>query len=112
MFGLSLVRNWTGGGNFPQRDFVGSSSFRDRIAIMISPSILRIEPLHRPGTTSENGTYTTERWSWDFVVDGNSLWSLWKDSDVIGVLGWSDSAIEELSIAKLLGSVVISAVAQ
>jgi hypothetical protein len=68
---------------------------------VIPTSVLTIAPLHREGTKSETGSYTIERWSWDFVVDGISLWSLWKDRDVVGVLGWVEHGIEEISVAKL-----------
>jgi hypothetical protein len=63
-------------------------------------SVLTIAPLHRPGLASENGVCTMERWSWDFVVNGNSLCLLLMSS-LIGALGWTNPVIEESIIAKL-----------
>ena len=70
---------------------------------MISISVLGIAPLWRRGTSGENGAYTTERWSWDFVIDGQSLRSIGKNYDVAGILGWADADVERQSVAKLLG---------
>src|SRR5215216_2128667 len=68
---------------------------------MTTLSRLELAPLHRPGWRSGDVS-VTERWSWDFVVDGRSLNAHISD-DVAGVLGWGDAAWEEGVVEKLLG---------
>ena len=63
---------------------------------MASPNDLELVALHRAG-----GDDRTERWSWDFVVDGRSLRAM-VGGDVAGVLGWGDREIERESVARLL----------
>jgi len=60
-------------------------------------SRLELAPLYRPP-----GGATTERWSWDFVVDGRSLAAALA-ADVAGALGWGDPAWQALILDKLLG---------
>jgi hypothetical protein len=71
-------------------------------------SNLNIAPARRPGETSPDGSFKTERSFWDFIVDGISLRSNWQDlgsfgimTDVIGVLGWGATESELEAVAKL-----------
>ena len=63
---------------------------------------LELRPLHRPGSR-QGFAYTTESWSWDFVVDGRSLLELLRGGDVIGVLGAWDRAQQVVRAERLLG---------
>jgi hypothetical protein len=63
-------------------------------------SKLQLVALHRPG--SQNGNVSiTDRWSWDFVIDGQSLNDRISD-DVMGVLGGGNAAWEACVVDKLL----------
>jgi hypothetical protein len=55
---------------------------------MTTLSRLELAPLHRPRSGGK-----TERWSWDFLVDGKSLHAR-IGSDAIGALGWGDAGLE------------------
>jgi len=74
-------------------------------------SKLSIAAFGRPGEKREDGSFKTERNSWDFVVDGISLRSTWQDSEnfgpvvaeSVGVLGWGESGFEAKTVAKLQG---------
>lgn len=69
---------------------------------MLPTSSLTLAPIHRPGATFPGGTYKTERWSWDFVVDGRSLRAEWEDRDLAGALGWADAEVDRATASKLL----------
>ena len=64
---------------------------------MSTLSHLELVPLHRPG-----GGNRTERWSWDFVIDGQSL-AKQVGGDIVGALGWGDQPGEAHTVEKLLG---------
>lgn len=64
---------------------------------MATLSRLELAPLHRPRSGGK-----TERWSWDFLVDGKSLHAR-IGGDVIGALGWGDAAWESAVIERLQG---------
>ena len=49
-------------------------------------STLRLVPHHRPGARLPGGGSVTERWTWDFEVDGQPL-SARVPGDVVGSLG-------------------------
>jgi hypothetical protein len=68
---------------------------------MASVSHLELAPLHRPGTHDGTGVGATERWTWDFVVDGRPLSEAIR-ADVAGALGWGDPEWESGVAAKLL----------
>lgn len=68
---------------------------------MESISRLELTPLHRQGTHQGGGTGATERWTWDFVVDGRSLAAMVR-GDVVGALGWGDAVWEAGVTDKLL----------
>ena len=55
-----------------------------------------LAPLHRRG-----GGGKTERWTWDFVVDGRSLHAQ-VGGDVVGALGWGDAASQAAVVEKLM----------
>jgi len=63
---------------------------------------LEFAPTHRRGE-HDGHISRTERWAWDFVVDGASV-RLRIDADLVGVLGWNQSTDVE-AVAKLLGEV-------
>lgn len=65
-------------------------------------SRLALAPLHRPGVRLSGGVNVTERWTWDFVVDGWPL-SAAVSGDVVGALGWGDAAWERSVVDRLLG---------
>ena len=62
---------------------------------MTDLSRLELAPLHRPGGAR------TERWSWDFVIDGASLSAL-IGGDVAGALGWRAPEQEAAVADRLL----------
>jgi len=64
---------------------------------MTTLSRLELAPLHRPRSGGK-----TERWSWDFVVDGQSLHAR-IGGDVVGALGWSDAVWESAVVERLQG---------
>jgi hypothetical protein len=68
-------------------------------------SILNIRALSRPAKQHGGGAIPSERQSWDFVVDGRSLRSVWSDRDVAGVLGWGTPETRAEAAAKLRGEV-------
>lgn len=64
-------------------------------------SRVELAPLHRVGGQVGGGA-TTERWSWDFVVDDQSLAAA-VGGDIAGALGWGEPAVEARVVDKLLG---------
>src|SRR5262245_28285138 len=89
-----------------------SAKVVSRTRNMILLSKLTMSPMRRPGEKREDGTFKTERNSWDFVVDGISVRSIWQDADSfgavvadsVGVLGWGEPRFEAESVAKLQGN--------
>jgi hypothetical protein len=63
---------------------------------------LELRPHHRAGGR-RGGTTTTERWSWDFVIDGQSLLERLGGGDVMGALGVWEPEIEAAIGLRLLG---------
>jgi hypothetical protein len=61
---------------------------------------LEFAPTHRLGE-HEGPTTREERWTWDFVVEGESV-RREVSADLVGVLGWSES-LDVQAVAKLLG---------
>jgi hypothetical protein len=75
---------------------------------MNSLSKLSIAAECRRGEKSPDGTGSTERHFWDFLIDGRSLRSFWQDSEgtvseFVGVLGWGGTKSEVDVVAKLQG---------
>jgi hypothetical protein len=68
---------------------------------MATISQLGLAPLHRPGSHRSGGISVAERWTWDFVVDGQPLSRVIR-ADVAGALGWGDAAWEASIADKLL----------
>jgi hypothetical protein len=64
-------------------------------------SRLELAALYRPGTHQGDGIGVTERWTWDFVVDGHRLSAAIR-GDVAGALGWGDVVWETSVTDKLL----------
>ena len=58
----------------------------------------------RPGAASQGGGAKTLRHHLDFIVDGRSLFELVHAEvrDLVGVLGWCLSPIDDLTVARLL----------
>ena len=65
------------------------------------PSRLTVAAIHRPGFR-DGSVSRTERWSWDFIVDGASLFEH-AEQDVMGALGDDDRAWNETVARRLLG---------
>lgn len=61
---------------------------------------LDFAPIHRRGERDAH-TSRTDRWAWDFVVDGATVLRQ-MSADLVGVLGWNESSDVE-AVAKLIG---------
>ena len=66
-------------------------------------SALRLVPQHRPGYRLPSGGGVTERWAWDFEIDGQSL-NARVPGDVVGALGWGTPEWEAGVVATLRGA--------
>ena len=65
-------------------------------------STLRLIPDHRRGGKLPGGGTVTDRWAWDFEIDGQSLRAQ-VPGDVVGALGWGAPSWEAEKRASLRG---------
>jgi hypothetical protein len=63
-------------------------------------ALLEFAPIYRPGER-DGHTSRTERWTWDFVVEGASV-RRQITGELVGVLGWNEPS-DVKAVAKLLG---------
>lgn len=63
-------------------------------------SSLTLIPYHREGTRGSRDVGSSERWAWDFVVDGQPL-SRVVPGDVVGVLGWGSASWQASVVERL-----------
>ena len=65
-------------------------------------NLLELQPLYRAGGR-QRGATTTERWSWDFVVDGQSLLERLGGGDAHGCARCLEAEIDAMIGQRLLG---------